>query len=281
MKLSIKTLDDIRDSRVRLEITIEPGELDTQVSYDLEQEAEIQRLKDELARYRMAHVCTDSCTKNAHVAFTGKEMVATLEATLAESREWVTEMTRQLQESRELVEFKNRVIDGLADERNRLAEEWKKANQLRTAAETLLAQETAHVNRLSLRESELEAELADSQKRAKRAQDAINGRDLAIGELHTVRAQARSLKDRLEARDQLLQETTLKIQDMEHRLEKKLATLQDATHRLGEIEKIVNHAKVDDAIDRSVTKVSDVLAEAVKGVRETLSSSPAADTSQA
>jgi DNA repair exonuclease SbcCD ATPase subunit len=112
MEIEIKTLQNIRDSRVKLEITIDPAELEK--VYDPAQAAEISRLKTELDAYRRTHVCTDRCTKNAHVAFTGREMVTNLE-------ERLTQAEASLAESRDLVAFRSRVIDELADERNRLA----------------------------------------------------------------------------------------------------------------------------------------------------------------
>lgn len=44
-------------------------------------------LETALERYRKAHVCTDTCKPNAHVAFTGSQLVRELETELADERE--------------------------------------------------------------------------------------------------------------------------------------------------------------------------------------------------
>lgn len=49
-----------------------------------EQATEISRLRAELDRERRAHVCTERCTPNAHVAFQGRRRVTELEGIVAE-----------------------------------------------------------------------------------------------------------------------------------------------------------------------------------------------------
>lgn len=50
-------------------------------------QARVAELETSLARYVRAHVCTDRCTKDAHVAFEGNQLVKKLEQELAYERE--------------------------------------------------------------------------------------------------------------------------------------------------------------------------------------------------
>jgi len=66
-------------------------------------------LESDLARYRRAHVCTDRCTKDAHVAFEGNQLVKELEAELANEREQAgQELAEMSGEVRRLKEELNR-----------------------------------------------------------------------------------------------------------------------------------------------------------------------------
>lgn len=59
----------------------------------------VAELEQELEKYRKAHVCTDRCTANAHVAFEGNALVKLIEQELAdartESRRYREEMERR------------------------------------------------------------------------------------------------------------------------------------------------------------------------------------------
>ena len=175
----VRTLAETRDGRIMVTITVDT------------QESMREGIEEELARYRRAHVCTTSCTGNRHVAFTGRKMIDELETSL--------------QELRDLVAFKSRVIDEIAAERDRLAE------------------------------------------RAREARDAVNGRDLAIGELATVRAQAKSLKA-------------------------KLTQIRGAVYAAD-----VRQATAAEPVNPDVN----ILVRAVREIRDVLSSSPDTGTSQA
>lgn len=180
----VRTLAEVRDGRVTVTITIDTQES----SQDRYAEAStVRQLTDELDESRA--------------------VIEKMRVTLQKSRELET----ALQESRELVEFKNQVIDDLDAERNRLA------------------------------------------KRAREARDAINGRDLAIGELALVRDRFAELKALLKDRDRTL------------------SAVRDA----------VNDGHVDDILEQSMTKVSEKLSRIIRNVRSIVSSSPSTGTSQA
>jgi multidrug efflux pump subunit AcrA (membrane-fusion protein) len=67
------------------------------------QRVEVERLRSELAqvraeleRERRAHVCTERCRPNAHVAFQGRRRVTELEAELAAAEEQIASMRAAL-----------------------------------------------------------------------------------------------------------------------------------------------------------------------------------------
>src|ERR1044072_7694617 len=61
----------------------------------------ISELETSLARYVKAHVCTDRCQPNAHVAFEGNSLVAGLEAELADALTRIGELDGQLRKALE------------------------------------------------------------------------------------------------------------------------------------------------------------------------------------
>jgi uncharacterized coiled-coil DUF342 family protein len=88
-----------------LALTVQGYDLDRHTERDRADraEADLKDLKartvvaaDELARYRRAHVCTDRCTKDAHVAFEGRQLVTELEAELAEVSAEVRRLKEEL-----------------------------------------------------------------------------------------------------------------------------------------------------------------------------------------
>ncbi len=192
MHIEIKTLQNIRDNRVKLEITIGPAEAEKVGQRpcegsgcpnmsDVRQElsAEIERLTDtseyyvrtidslkaDLARERAAHVCTSKCSPDSHVAIKGRRLVTELEA---------------------------------------------EVERLKTDLATLRTTKT----------------------------DAVNGRDLAIGELHEL--------------------------------------FREATDKLSEVGRIVNHGDVTSQLDptKATGSWGETLAEAIQQVRHVLSSPP-------
>lgn len=95
MEVTIRTLDQAREERVTIEVNgarvytaAEVGDAQASeaelVSTFLRRElAEVRR---ELARYRRNHVCTEDCSENQHVAFTGKGMIHELRAELIKEK---------------------------------------------------------------------------------------------------------------------------------------------------------------------------------------------------
>jgi hypothetical protein len=135
MEIEIKTMDDFWDGRVKIEIRATPGEAEvvaerlcegsecprmaearqdllaqiaelvqsvdardrllataTKERNEARETVEVQRqrvadLEADLERYQTAHVCTSRCSINSHVAFEGSRIVKDLERELAESRQ--------------------------------------------------------------------------------------------------------------------------------------------------------------------------------------------------
>jgi chromosome segregation ATPase len=59
-------------------------------------QARVAELEASLARYVKGHVCTERCTKDAHVAFEGRSLVADLETALADAQTRIGELDGQL-----------------------------------------------------------------------------------------------------------------------------------------------------------------------------------------
>lgn len=81
----------------------------------------IAELEGELETYRKHHVCTASCQPNAHVAFTGKGLVAELETKLGMYKARVAELDERLARSEDWVR-------GLREERDRALENGRRAD---------------------------------------------------------------------------------------------------------------------------------------------------------
>jgi hypothetical protein len=138
MQIEIKTLQNIRDGRVKLEIILDEtaapaddgdgmtemrraNDAETRVA-ELETtenalrnriinlETDRAKLEAELERERKAHVCTERCTKNAHVAMEGRQRVTKLEEDLATqtkradlNKEWAERAEARLAEVEKIV----------------------------------------------------------------------------------------------------------------------------------------------------------------------------------
>ena len=145
-------------------------------------------LEDELERYRRAHVCTDRCRENAHVAFEGNGLVKELEDELATERERADRAEKSLAESRELVAFKERVADEIDQEADRLRDKVREEREL-------VQEERTRANNLAQRLAQVEIQ-----------------RDRLIGEANAqegLRAEERRVAiQSIGARDQLLAAAT-------------------------------------------------------------------------
>lgn len=234
MGRGVRTLAETRDGRVTVTIEIGVAEMSGR-SYDPDKAVETMT-----ENYRRALDKIDQVKSRASA-----------ETNLLNQQ--IEELTRKLAESRELVAFKNNVIESLNDDLDR--------------------------------ERETSAGL---RKRAERAQDAVNGRDLALGELATVRGQVETLKVKLAVAqddwrqmDDRRQAAWSRVSELEDGLVIRDRLLQEATHRLGEVQEIVNRDSVTEAMRyQAVPAYVDALKEVVKDIRTALSSSPA-PTSQA
>ena len=119
MEIKIKTVEEFHDQHVSLEIRAERGEVgglvasllsrekvDGEVSGSMTAEEaanvldqadragrvpalerRVVELEADLERYRRAHVCSDRCEPQAHVAMEGRKLVVELETDLARGRE--------------------------------------------------------------------------------------------------------------------------------------------------------------------------------------------------
>ena len=140
MEIRIKTAEEFHRDHVTIEIRADRAEMeevaervwmpiaDVLAMNEKLAEAEAQRnsIGQELARHRNAHGCTYGCQPNAHVAFTGHQMVKDLQ-------DKVAELEKSMAESRELVEFKTRVADENEEYllqrikgREAVAQEWRR-----------------------------------------------------------------------------------------------------------------------------------------------------------
>jgi len=260
MNIEINTLQNIRDGRVKLEIIIDPAELDAQVSYDPEQAAD------------------------------------TMAANYVRACQRITELEAELARTLDTSEYYVRTIDSLKAER-------EKVQDLDVAMGTLKVREEqvgllkAELDEAREQAQELREELADAYKRNMRTQDAVNGRDLAIGELRTVRQQldeareqAQKLREKLaDAEDARtsMNNRRIGVQDRLSDVERALANqdrlLHEATLKLGAGISAVHTVEVNDALEHPVQDLHtrwSVLAEAVRTVRKVLNATPDA-TSQA
>lgn len=155
------------------------------------------RLATELDRYRRAHVCTTECKPNEHTAFVGRRLVAELEAMLAESRE--------------LVNAKNGVIEGLQDRFATLAGGVGRFTvaQLNEATRTAADQATASA-RAEIEELERKVKAYDMDRHAERDRADRNGAHSSklAEELEALKRQSEAS---IAARDRLLSNATTKI----------------------------------------------------------------------
>lgn len=106
-------------------------------------------LEDELERYHRAHVCTSSCEKNSHVAFTGKTMVKDLEELVQEERIRGNNLAQRLAQSeqreRELEAQNQRLTEYANAQEARHAELAAATTRVRAAQDRLLAAATTRV----------------------------------------------------------------------------------------------------------------------------------------
>jgi hypothetical protein len=115
--------------------------------------------------------------------------------------------------------------------------------------------------------TELEAQV--QQLRAAKT-DAVNSRDLTIGELETTRKKLETTRKKLaESRDLVAFKNTV-IEGREIDFGREHALLQEATHRLGEIEKILSRTEVVGSVEFGTGP----RAQAFRDIRDLLSSSP-------
>ena len=224
----------------------------------MDQRVKIDELEAELRRYRTAHVCTENCTKDAHVAFTGRQMVNQLRDDIEVLK------TGRAADHDEIVE--------LRAERDRLLAKLKDEKSQRDA-------NREWAERAEQRVESLKVDLA-----------------LASDELAKVRAQARSLKEKLAVAHSDWQAMVGRRKAAWNRvseLEKLLATELDRNAELGV--ELQNHGRALTAIRDAVYAADvrqataaepvnpdvDVLIRAVRDIRDLVSSSPSTGTLQA
>ena len=182
MEIRIKTAQEFHDSHVTIEIVAEDQGEVAQIAQVLDpgtlgrlagQEDRIADLEAQLRQERNCHVCTASCTPNAHVAFQGRQRVEQLETQLELEKdarqgnlEWAEraelraeefdqqrrthlERANQLEvsvtELRELLAAKDRVIEGIQDDTAIWQERVRNLRQSVESRDGLLATATAHI----------------------------------------------------------------------------------------------------------------------------------------
>lgn len=98
-----------------LALTVKGYDIDRHTERDRADKAQarVAELEKELARYVRAHVCTERCTKDAHVAFEGRSLVAELETELADAQTRIGELDGQLR--RALAEKERRFTEAEVD----------------------------------------------------------------------------------------------------------------------------------------------------------------------
>jgi hypothetical protein len=163
-------------------------------------------LETELERYRKAHVCTDSCKPNAHVAFTGSQIVKELETELANERQEIERLERENEEyhlnrikklETKVREYdKDRHTERDRADQNKAWAERAEANGSRLSAALVQAEKDRDSARR--RVAELEAQLS-------RSIDRENKLEADAAEEKTIHSQS------IAARDHLLEAATRRI----------------------------------------------------------------------
>ncbi len=162
-------------------------------------------LETELERYRKAHVCTDSCKPNAHVAFTGSQIVKELETELANERQEIERLERENEDADRRINALTGQVRGYDHDRhterdradqNKAWAERAEANGARLSAALVQAEKDRDSARR--RVAELEAQLS-------RSIDRENKLEADAAEEKTIHSQS------IAARDHLLEAATRRI----------------------------------------------------------------------
>lgn len=280
MEIRIKTQEEFRDDHVTIEIVADRSEVSglaqqmfgrvlrpvdgavSQRMFTAEEVGDYQaseaelvagplrrklaEVEAELDRYRRAHVCTDRCQPQAHVAMEGRNLVVELEKSLAESRDLVSfkdgviasadqDAIQLRSKVRELARGRKSDHEEIVALRQKLAEEKiQRENNGRWA----IAEEE-RVETLNKRNAELARELAAAEKTVAELRDLVAFKTRVADEMDTDKSKLftklqdeREVRQRREEEAKVLHQSLAARDRMAVERSAELVALRDAVEKL-------------------------------------------------